>query len=93
VDQPGVIAFLLRHHHIRIAYTAASGRITIPCCGLTRVGKELYPITRTPDNVDIATAFAQQYPKNGVESIAYLANIPALNEQGVTLWTKPQEQQ
>jgi hypothetical protein len=81
------LPFQLKRNFIMVRM-ARPVSVTFPNVLLTRIGREIYSITKTEDSIDVARAFADQFPKQNVEVITYLA----ANEESVTLWSKPSEQ-
>jgi hypothetical protein len=61
------------------------------CSVLTRIGKELYPITRAPSTLDIAKAFAAEFPKSNVIEIVSVTLGPSPHQE--ILWSEPQQPQ
>jgi hypothetical protein len=59
---------------------------------LTRVGREIYSITRTKGSVEPINAFADYFPKHNVEQIACMPNKATAGEAPMILWSKPPEQ-
>jgi hypothetical protein len=68
--------------HIRRPFNS-----TYQCAALTRIGRELYPITKTPSTIEIVKAFAAAFPKHNVTQIIASNDQPP-NQQEV-LWTEP----
>lgn len=60
------------------------------CAALTRIGRELYPITKIPSTIEIAKAFATQFAKHNV--IEIVAASQAGPDQEV-LWREQEQQQ
>jgi hypothetical protein len=58
------------------------------CAVLTRIGRELYPITKTPSTMEIAKAFAAEFPKHNVIEI-----VATSGPHQEVLWSEPQRQQ
>jgi uncharacterized protein DUF2806 len=66
--------------------------VTFPNVLLTRIGREIYSITKTEDSIDVARAFADQFPKQNVEEILFFERSSSvLSKDAVALWSKPSE--
>jgi hypothetical protein len=59
---------------------------------LTRVGREIYSITKTRGSLEPIKIFSDHIPKYNVEQIACVSRKPAIGETPVILWSKPPEQ-
>ena len=65
--------------------------VTYRCALLTRIGRELYPISNTPTTIEIVKAFVELFPKpSGIEIVAVSHTQP---QQQEVLWKEPEQQQ
>jgi hypothetical protein len=59
------------------------------CALLTRIGRELYPITRAPSTIEIVKACAEQISKDNVVEISAVTLSPTHQEE--VIWSPPNE--
>ena len=57
------------------------------CSILTRIGKELYPITKTPSSIETVKAFVTEFPKHNVLQIVVATSGPPPHQEIV--WSDP----
>jgi hypothetical protein len=74
--------------HLLIVESKRPVSSTFRACLLTRIGREIWPITKTPGSLEPLKAFAEQFPKNNIEKISY---VPLSGGAAVQLWQKPTE--
>ncbi|MCA1433126.1 DUF2806 domain-containing protein [Bradyrhizobium sp. BRP20] len=85
------LAFLqFRPVHL-VLYARKPFSANIPCLVLTRVGRELYPITKGQTDVEVLKFLVQQLPKHNVLKLLALA-IPG-QAQSMELWKETSAQQ
>jgi hypothetical protein len=60
------------------------------CAVLTRIGRELYPITKTPATIEIVKAFVQEFPKHNV--VEMIALLPDTQPPRQVLWSELEPQ-
>jgi hypothetical protein len=85
------LPFHLKRHNVLVRIGRPIS-VTIPNVLLTRIGREIYSITKTEGSMDVVRAFADQFPKHNVEEIICFSKPPAQDEHAVTLWSKPTAQ-
>jgi hypothetical protein len=59
---------------------------------LTRVGREIYSITKAKGSLEPIKAFADYFPKHNVEQIICLSDKPTTDDASIILWSKPPEE-
>jgi Protein of unknown function (DUF2806) len=57
---------------------------------LTKVGREIFSITKAPGSMDVIRSFVEQFPKDRVQSIVCIPS--ADRSKAEQLWVKPPEQ-
>lgn len=75
--------------HLFIVESKRPISITFHACLLTRIGREIWPITKTPGSLESLKEFAEQFPKANIERISYLPLPGGTNPE--QLWRKPTE--
>ncbi len=78
--------FHFKDHQLKV-FLMAPCSFSIPNFMLTRVGREIFPITTTPGALEPVKAFADWFPKENVERIICVPK----GQQPMELWAKPAE--
>ncbi|UFZ07375.1 DUF2806 domain-containing protein [Bradyrhizobium ontarionense] len=80
--------FEFRDHICLVRFTSPTP-VSLPSVLLTRVGRELYSISKTQGSIEPIKRFAEQFPKHNVVGIQYI-HKPATQDAGaIDLWTLP----
>jgi hypothetical protein len=90
-DQPFKWGFKFKEHLMIITITNPVN-VTFSNVLLTRVGREIYSITKAKGSLEPVQAFADYFPKNNVEQICCASIEPTVREAPITLWSKPPDQ-
>jgi hypothetical protein len=77
--------------HIVVATMRPPVNIHIRTILLTRVGREIYSITKTAGALEPIKAFAEQFPKHNVEELRCVSSRLAGGATELILWSKPPE--
>lgn len=75
--------------HVLIAQMNRPVSLTIPNVMLTRIGREVFSITKTPGTLNPIQSFAAEFPKSNVERITVVSKKPPPGEHPTVLWIKP----
>ncbi|MEH2626794.1 hypothetical protein V1292_004849 [Bradyrhizobium sp. AZCC 1719] len=76
--------------HVLLVDIRQQATVEVPIVLLTRIGRELFSVTRTPGTIEPVKAFADQFPKENVERLMLLTKaLP--NTEPEVLWRKPGE--
>jgi hypothetical protein len=79
--------------HILVVHMRRPVSFMIPNVLLTRIGREVFSITKTAGSTEPIKSFAEQFPKQNVELLVLVSKKPAPGEQQTVLWSKPPEPQ
>jgi hypothetical protein len=86
--QTGRWDFKFKNHQIIIILQAPL-KMTLASVLLTRVGREIYSITKSKGSLEPIKAFADYFPKHNIDQIICISDQPKTGEAPIILWSKP----